>query len=273
MGTLYLVSTPIGNLEDITLRALRVLREVDIIAAEDTRHTGKLLKRYEITTRLTSYHEHNKEAREEFLLEVLEGGDLALVSDAGTPGLSDPGFEIVRAALAHGYEVTSIPGPSAPIAALVASGLPTDSFIFLGYLPRKASARRAFIESLSNESRTLVLFEVPHRIQKTLGDLIAILGEDRFAALGRELTKMHEEIIRGTLQEVQAHIASGEPRGEYTLVLGGAPSPGKWTELEVMEAMRARVESGLNRSSAARHVAAESGWDRQEVYRLSLEEK
>jgi 16S rRNA (cytidine1402-2'-O)-methyltransferase len=273
MGTLYLVSTPIGNLEDITLRALRVLREADIIAAEDTRHTRKLLKRYEITTKLTSYHEHNKEAREEFLLDVLEGGDLAVVSDAGTPGLSDPGFELVQAALERGYEVTSIPGPSAPIAALVASGLPTDSFIFLGYLPRKASARRALIESLSNERRTLVLFEVPHRIHKTLGDLIAVLGEDRLAALGRELTKLHEEIVRGTLGEVQTHIASGKPRGEYTLVLGGAPMPGKWTESEVMEAMRARINTGLNRSSAARQIAAESGWTRQEVYRLSLEEK
>lgn len=273
MGTLYLVSTPIGNLEDITLRALRVLREVDIIAAEDTRHTGKLLKRYEIPTKLTSYHEHNKEAREEFLLDVLDGGDLALVSDAGTPGLSDPGFELVQVALERGHEVTSIPGPSAPIAALVASGLPTDSFIFLGYLPRKASARRALIESLSNEPRTLVFFEVPHRIQKTLGDLIAILGEERLTALGRELTKLHEEMVRGTLGEVQAHVASGEPRGEYTLVLGGAPSPGKWTEYEVMEAMRARIDTGLNRSSAARQIAAESGWDRQEVYRLSLEER
>ncbi len=273
MGTLYLVSTPIGNLEDITLRALRVLREVDTIAAEDTRHTGKLLKRYEITTKLTSYHEHNKEAREERLLDILEGSDLALVSDAGTPGLSDPGFELVQAALERGHEVTSIPGPSAPIAALVASGLPTDSFIFLGYLPRKAKARRAFIESLANERRTLVLFEVPHRMQKTLGDLIAVLGEDRLAALGRELTKMHEEIVRGTLGEVQAHIASGEPRGEYTLVLGGAPAPGKWTESEVMEAMRARIDSGLNRSSAARQIAAESGWSRGEVYRLSLEER
>jgi len=273
MGTLYLVSTPIGNLEDITLRALRVLREADIIAAEDTRHTRKLLKRYEITTKLTSYHEHNKEAREGFLLDVLEGGDLALVSDAGTPGLSDPGFELVQAALERGYEVTSIPGPSAPIAALVASGLPTDSFIFLGYLPRKASARRALLESLSNERRTLVLFEVPHRIQKTLGDLIAILGKDRLAAMGRELTKLHEEIVRGTLGEVQAHITSREPRGEYTLVLGGAPAPGKWTESEVMEAMRARIKTGMNRSSAARQIAAESGWARQEVYRLSLEER
>lgn len=273
MGTLFLVSTPIGNLEDITLRALRILREVDIIAAEDTRHTRKLLKRYEITTKLTSYHEHNKDAREEFLLDVLEDGDLALVSDAGTPGLSDPGFELVQAALERGYEVTSIPGPSAPIAALVASGLPTDSFIFLGYLPRKAKARRAFIESLSNERRTLVLFEVPHRIRKTLGDLIVVFGEDRLAALGRELTKMHEEIVRGTLREVQAHIASREPRGEYTLVLGGAPAPGKWMKSEVMEAMRARIDTGLNRSSAARQIAAESGWDRQEIYRLSLEER
>ena len=273
MGTLYLVSTPIGNLEDITLRALRILREVDIIAAEDTRHTGKLLKRYEISTKLTSYHEHNKEASEERLLDMLEGGDLALVSDAGTPGLSDPGFELVQAALERGYEVASIPGPSAPIAALVASGLPTDSFIFLGYLPRKAGARRSLIESIANERRTLVVFEVPHRIQKTLEDLIAFLGADRLAALGRELTKLHEEIIRGTLGEVQAHIASGQPRGEYTLVLGGAPAPGKWTEHEVMEAMRERKEKGLSRSSAARQIAAESGWDRQEVYRLSLEDR
>lgn len=272
MGTLYLVSTPIGNLEDITLRALRILREVDLIAAEDTRHTRKLLKRYEITTKLTSYHEHNKEAREAFLLDVLEEGDLALVSDAGTPGLSDPGFELVQAALERGYDVTPIPGPSAPIAALVASGLPTDSFIFLGYLPRKAKARRVFIESLANERRTLVLFEVPHRIQKTLGDLIAALGEDRRAALGRELTKMHEEIVRGTLGEIQTHTASRDPRGEYTLVIGGAPSSVKWTESEVMAAMRTIIETGLNRSSAARQIAAESGWSRQEVYRLSLEE-
>jgi len=159
-----------------------------------------------------------------------------------------------------------------PITALAASGLPTDSFIFIGFLPRKASARRTLIESLADEPRTLILFEVPHRIQKTLGDLIAILGSDRPAALGRELTKLHEEIIRGTLGEVQVHVAAGEARGEYTLVLGGAPSPGRWTESEVMEGMRERMDTGLNRSSAARQIAAESRWGRQEVYRLSLEE-
>jgi 16S rRNA (cytidine1402-2'-O)-methyltransferase len=272
MGTLYLVSTPIGNLEDITLRALRILGEVDLIAAEDTRHTRKLLNRYEISTRLTSYHEHTRGARAERLLDTLEAGDIALVSDAGTPGLSDPGFELVQGALERGHEVTSIPGPSAPIAALAASGLPTDSFVFLGFLPRKVKARRTFIESLADEHRTLVLFEVPHRIQKTLGDLVTILGSDRPAALGRELTKMHEQIIRGTLGEVQAQVASGEARGEYTLVLGGAPSPGQWDESEVRSAMREHLDAGLNRSAAAREVAVESGWDRQVVYRLSMEE-
>ncbi len=201
MSTLFLVATPIGNLEDITLRALRTLGEASCIAAEDTRHTRKLLERYQIRVPLISYHEHNKLARLKDVLARMEQGDVALVSDAGTPGLSDPGYELVHAALEAGHRVQAIPGASAPIAALVSSGLPTDAFLFIGYLPRRAAERRGVLQTLAAERRTALAFEVPHRLREALTDMQAVLGAERKLAVARELTKLHEEIFRGSVAE------------------------------------------------------------------------
>jgi 16S rRNA (cytidine1402-2'-O)-methyltransferase len=273
MGILYLVATPIGNLEDITLRAIRILDEVELIAAEDTRHTGKLLKHYEIATRLLSYHEHNKDAQRNNILMALDDGDVALVSDAGTPGLSDPGYELVRAALDADHDISPIPGPSAPIAALVASGLPTDAFLFLGYLPRRGSGRRRLLESLQNEERTLLFFEVPHRIRQTLEELENSFGISRPIAICRELTKLHEEILRGTLQDMVTHFSDVEPRGEFTLVVAGAPKDRMWDEGTVREAVLQQLEMGNSPSEVARRVAADSGWKRRDVYKVTLEDK
>lgn len=271
VGTLYLVATPIGNLEDITLRALRVLGEVELIGAEDTRHTRKLLDRYQIDTPVVSYHEHNKQARLDRMLQALSAGDVALVSDAGTPGLSDPGYELVRAAVSSGHRVVPVPGPSAPIAALVASGLPTDAFVFLGYLPRRTAERRQLLERLARESRTMLAFEAPHRLQATLQDLEDAFGPGRPMAVARELTKVHEEIYRGDVQQARAHFESEAPRGEFTLVLGGAQPEEAWDEPSVRAALAANLRSGMSRTDAARAVAGEAGWPRRKVYRLAME--
>ncbi len=271
VGTLYLVATPIGNLEDITLRALRVLGEVELIGAEDTRHTRKLLYRYQIDTPVVSYHEHNKQARLDRMLQALSAGDVALVSDAGTPGLSDPGYELVRAAVSSGHRVVPVPGPSAPIAALVASGLPTDAFVFLGYLPRRTAERRQLLERLARESRTMLAFEAPHRLQATLQDLEDAFGPGRPMAVARELTKVHEEIYRGDVQQARAHFESEAPRGEFTLVLGGAQPEEAWDEPSVRAALAANLRSGMSRTDAARAVAGEAGWPRRKVYRLAME--
>ncbi len=273
MGTLYLVSTPIGNLEDISLRALRVLNEVSLIASEDTRQTHKLLARYAIRTRQVSYHEHSRPSRLASLLQALENGDVALVSDAGTPSLSDPGFDLVQSAWARGHIVRPIPGASAPLAALVTSGLPTDSFLFIGYLPRLRAERRKVLEGFSRQPATLVCFEVPHRLRSALADLEAILGPDREAAACRELTKLHEEIRRGTLAELRRHFETAAPRGEFTLVISGAPPGGRWLEKAVRSALRDRRRQGDSASQAARNVAGLSGWRRGEVYRMALEDR
>jgi len=271
VGILYLVATPIGNLEDVTRRALTILGQVRLIAAEDTRHTRKLLSHYRITTPLISYHEHNKLVRLDRVLVELAQGDVALVSDAGTPGLSDPGYELVRAALAAGYQVSPIPGPSAPIAALVASGLPTDAFVYLGYLPRRATERRRLLEGQVAEARTLLAFEVPHRLQATLRDLEAILGGERPVAVCREMTKLHEEILRTSLGEARQHFEAVEPRGEFTLVVGGATGETAWNEARVRSAIAKRLSEGLSRAEAARQVSSISGWERRRVYRLAME--
>src|SRR5512144_2474242 len=198
MGTLYLVATPIGNLEDMSPRAIRILREASLIAAEDTRHTGKLLKHFEIETPLTSYFEHNKLNKLDFILEKLSAGDVALVSDAGTPAINDPGYELVKAALASSWDVVPIPGPSAPIAALTVSGLPTDSFLYLGYLPHKTSERHARLEEIESQPYTLIFFESPYRIAEALEDIFSVLG-DRRICVAREMTKMFEEYWRGNV--------------------------------------------------------------------------
>ncbi len=222
-GTLYIVSTPIGNLEDITLRAVRVLKEVGVIAAEDTRHTKHLCAHFGIATPLTSYHDFNKEEKTAVLLERLRSGaDVALVSDAGTPVVSDPGYFLITRSIAAGIRVVPLPGPSAVLAALAASGLPSDSFRFEGFLPRKDGPRSKHIESLREDSASLILFESPHRIGKLLASLRAILGNRR-AVLARELTKRFEDVRRGTLDELLAQVQSHPPKGEITLVVEGAP--------------------------------------------------
>ena len=215
---LYIIATPIGNLEDITLRALRVLGEVQLIAAEDTRTARKLLNRYDIKTRLTSYFEHNKRTKMPVLLETLQEHDIALISEAGTPGISDPGFELIRAAINNNIQVVPLPGSSAVTAALMASGLPGDQFIYLGFLPRKKNEKRRLLASMAHEPRTLVSFESPYRVLDSLKAMLEELGE-RNVAVCRELTKLHEEIFRGTLSEAIDHFQ--KPRGEFTLVVQG----------------------------------------------------
>lgn len=220
-GTLYLVATPIGNLEDITTRALRVLREVDLVAAEDTRHTRRLLEHFGIAAKLVSLFEHNERSRSGMLVERLRSGEsVAIVTDAGSPGIADPGYPVVRAAVAEGFRVESVPGPSAVIAALQVSGLPTDAFAFVGFLPVKPGARRRALEELHERRETIVAFESPHRIERCLGDLEAVWGE-RPMALVRELTKVHEQVLRGSAREVRAALREDQKRGEMVLVLGG----------------------------------------------------
>jgi 16S rRNA (cytidine1402-2'-O)-methyltransferase len=272
MGTLYLVATPIGNLEDISPRALRILSEARLIAAEDTRVTRKLLAHFDIHTPLTSYYEHNKLSKLKGILDALAGSDVALVSDAGTPALNDPGYELVRAALEAGYNVSPVPGPSAPVAALTASGLATDAFLYLGYLPRKISERRALIDQVSNLTYTLIFLEAPHRLLDSLADLQTILGE-RPIAIARELTKLHEQIWRGTLSEACEYFTRHEPRGEFTLVIGGKEpalrAVARWSEEHMMSALLAGPETGESPTQLAARLAAESGWARREIYKLA----
>lgn len=272
MGTLYLVGTPIGNLEDITLRALKVLREVRLIAAEDTRRARILLERYEISTPVVSYFEGNKDRRTRELLDALDEGDIALISEAGMPGLSDPGYELVRASIAAGHRIVAVPGPSAPITALVVSGLPTDQFVYLGFLPRRRARRRALLAEVAGEPRTLVAFEAPHRLRDSLADLQEILG-DRPIAVCRELTKRYEEIWRGTISEVRTRLEQEKPRGEFTLVVGGNPGRRKWDKEAVRAALEERLRAGMPRPQAVREVAGLSGWNRREVYSLKAERR
>ena len=269
MGTLYIVPTPIGNLEDITLRALRVLREVALIAAEDTRTSGVLLKHYEITTPTTSYHEHNKLGKLDVIFDALAAGDVALISDAGTPGISDPGYELINAAIERGHRVEPLPGANAVIPALVGSGLPTDSFIYAGFLPKKASAKRDFFKSIADETRTLIVYESPHRLVDTLA-LLAELLPDRPICVAREISKRFEDFQRGTASEVHDYYAENPPRGEITLLIGGAVVADDlpWDEERVRVALQARLDAGESHSSAAKAVAAQSGWKKRVVYAL-----
>lgn len=273
MGTLYIVATPIGNLEDISARALRVLREVGLIAAEDTRQTGKLLSHYGITTPTTSYFEHNKLTKLDVILNRLETGDVALVSDGGFPGVSDPGYELIREAIARGVTVTPIPGPSAILAALVVSGLPTDSFVYLGFLPRKANDRARSLAANAAESRTLICLEAPHRLIDSLNDIRRELGNRRLAVC-RELTKLHEEVFRGTVAEAIAHFNQSDVRGEITIVIEGWRSEDKvetWDNARIHAALADLIALGVERKEAAKQIAAQSGWDRREVYKIAAE--
>jgi 16S rRNA (cytidine1402-2'-O)-methyltransferase len=262
------VATPIGNLEDISARAVRILGEVSLIAAEDTRHTGKLLSHFEIKTSQTSYYDHNKKSKLRKVIKALDKGDVALVSDAGSPGLNDPGYLLIRAALEAGHTVSPIPGPSAPIAALTASGLPTDNFLYLGYLPRKTNERRGAIQKVADLPYTLIWLESPHRLSAALKDLKAELPSRQIAVAG-ELTKMYEEIFRGTIEEANEHFEQQPARGEYTLVVSGnTESADPWEEREVLSAIEKHLNNGGSPSSVARQVAKRSGWPRRKVYEL-----
>jgi len=270
MGTLYLVATPIGNLEDMSPRAVRVLREASLIAAEDTRHTGKLLKHFGIETPITSYFEHNKLDKLDYILEKLTTGDVALVSDAGTPAVNDPGYELVKAALDANHDVKPIPGPSAPITALTVSGLPTDSFLYLGYLPHKTSERHRRLEEVESQPYTLVFLESPYRIVEALEDIFLILG-DRKICVAREMTKMFEEYWRGNVSEAVAYFKSQPARGEFTLVLQGKThnnGNARWTEEELLRA----IERERKAEKSAKEISAElvkpSGWNKRDIYAL-----
>jgi len=269
MGTLYLVATPIGNLEDMSPRALRILKEASLIAAEDTRHTGKLLKYFEIETPITSYFEHNKLTKLDFILDKLSIGDVALVSDAGTPAINDPGYELVRAALASNFDVLPVPGPSAPIAALAVSGLPTDSFLYLGYLPHKTSERHKFVGQVSNVTYTLIFLESPYRVVESLEDLLSVLG-DRKICVAREMTKMFEEYWRGDISGAVAYFKSQPARGEFTLVVEGKPKDEneKWTEEQLLEAIQKELQGEKSAKEISAELAEASGWNKKEIYSL-----
>jgi len=269
MPALYVVATPIGNLEDISLRALRTLREVRLIAAEDTRKTKRLLDTYDIKTPMTSYHEHNKWTKLEYLLNYLEDHDVALVSSAGMPGMSDPGYELIVAASHKGIPVVPIPGPSVVTTALVISGLPTDKFIYLGFLPRKSSARRRLLESIANEEGTIVALESPHRLSAALDDILLVLG-DRKIAICRELTKIHEEVFRGRISQATQYFT--QPRGEFTLVIEGKRERDKpQLTPDIEQQLRHMRQSGLTAKEAIARVASETGLPKKELYRTWLE--
>lgn len=266
-GTLYLVATPIGNLEDITLRALRVLREADLIACEDTRQTGKLLAHFGVDKPMVSYHEHNEAARAQELVAKLEGGaNIALVSDAGTPLVSDPGYRLVTAAIGAGIPVVPIPGAAAVLGALSAAGLPTDAFRFCGFLPPKGGPRKKALEELRGETCTLVFYEAPHRIVDALSDVSAVYGE-RPVVVARELTKLHEEFLRGTAEEVRAQLATRPSvKGEITLLIGKGRSAALPAN-SVEDAVRELEEKGVPRMDAIKQVARERGLSKREVYK------
>jgi 16S rRNA (cytidine1402-2'-O)-methyltransferase len=275
-GVLYLVATPIGNLEDITLRALRILREADQIAAEDTRHTQKLLTHYEISRPLVSYHEHNEMTRAPELIVALEqGAKIALVSDAGMPLVSDPGHRLVELCLRHHIPVVPVPGPSASLAALAASGLPNEEFLFVGFLPQRSGERRRALERLRIEDRTLILYEAPHRIAECVTDAREILG-DRPACLAREVTKVHEEFRRGKLSEIEESLRERPAKGEITLLIGAGDAAGGGADLS--QGLAERVEelmrqAKLDRKEALKLAAKERGLTRREAYERVLEEK
>jgi 16S rRNA (cytidine1402-2'-O)-methyltransferase len=271
-GILYLVGTPIGNLEDMTFRAVRILQTVDAIAAEDTRHTGKLLQHFQVSTAQISYHDHNRHSRLPELLERLrQGKAIALVTDAGMPGISDPGYELVRACADEGITVVPIPGASAGITALSVSGLATDRFIFEGFLPAKGQERRDRLEALQSEARTLILYESPHRLRQTLQDLADELGSDRAIALARELTKLHEEVWRGSLGEAIAHYTNREPQGEFTLVIAGNElAEPLLSESALRAELQQLLNQGLTRSQASRQLAQKTSLSRRQIYQLAL---
>ena len=271
-GTLYVVGTPIGNLEDMTFRAVRILQTVDMIAAEDTRHTGKLLQHFQVKAPQLSYHDHNRNTRIPELIEQLNRGRaIALVTDAGMPGISDPGYELVKACIEAGILVVPIPGPSAAITALTASGLPTEQFVFEGFLPAKGQDRRDRLESIQAEARTIIFYEAPHRLRQTLQDLADVLGKDRQLVLARELTKLYEEFWRGKIEEAIAHYTEREPQGEFTLVVAGFPHDlPQLSEAELKAELQQIMAQGISRSQASRQLAKLTSLPRRQLYQLAL---
>jgi 16S rRNA (cytidine1402-2'-O)-methyltransferase len=273
-GTLFLVATPIGNLADITYRAVQTLRDVDLIACEDTRHSKKLLQHYGITTKTLSYHEHNEQSRSQELIARLQDGEsIAIVSDAGTPAINDPGFRIVQAAIDNGIQVISIPGPSALITALVATGLPTDEFFFGGFLPARPTARRNKLHELNSLQCTLIFYEGPHRLKETLADAYEILGE-RQAVVARELTKLHEELKRGLLSELSEYYAKEEARGEIVLIIDRTVIGQKQEATASVASLVDQFENeGLDHKAALKKAARELNLPRAEAYRRLLAER
>lgn len=269
--TLYIVATPIGNLEDMTFRAVRILQNVDLIAAEDTRHTGKLLQYFQVKTPQISYHEHNRTSRIPELLDRLSNGSaIALVSDAGMPGISDPGYELVKACVEVGITVVPIPGATAAVAALSASGLPTDKFVFEGFLAAKSNQRRQRLSELQQETRTLIFYESPHRLRAMLEDVSSCLGE-REIVLARELTKLHEEFWRGTVEDAIAYYQNRDPQGEYTVIIAGAiPEVKEITPAEIQAELTQLLQQGISPSQASREVAKRLSLSRRDVYSLAL---
>lgn len=271
-GRLVLVATPIGNLGDLSERALATLRDADVVACEDTRRTGALLHRHGISgTRFLVVNEHTEPDRAPDVLRLLAGGaTVALCSDAGSPGLSDPGERLVRAAVDAGFEVTAVPGPAAAVMALSISGLPTGRWVFEGFLPRGGAARAERLAEVASERRTIVLYEAPHRVARTIDELARACGEDRVVVLARELTKLHEETWRGTLAEARHHLVTRPPLGEYVLVLAGAPAPGPASDDEIRTALQERLDAGLSTRSAVAEVVAALGAPKRTVYNIAL---
>ncbi|MGD1715323.1 16S rRNA (cytidine(1402)-2'-O)-methyltransferase [Dapis sp. BLCC M172] len=271
-GTLYIVGTPIGNLEDITFRAIKTLQKVDLIAAEDTRHTGKLLQHFQIQTPQLSYHQHNEQSRIPELIEKLsQGKTIALVTDAGMPGISDPGYELVKACVEANISVVPIPGVTASITALSACGLPTNKFIFIGFLPTKIKLREEQLEKLSNSLETIVLYESPYKLLQTLEDLEKVLGKDRKIVLARELTKLHEEFWRGTVGEAIIHYQNNQPKGEFTIVIAGAqPELPVLSEDTIKQELQELFAQGISRSQASRQLAQKINLSRSKIYQIAL---
>jgi 16S rRNA (cytidine1402-2'-O)-methyltransferase len=272
-GTLYVVATPIGNLEDITLRAIRVLKEVDLIAAEDTRHTQILLRHYDIRTPVTSYHEHNERAKAKPLVErLVRGGNIALLSDAGTPAISDPGYRLVVEAVRAGVRIIPLPGPSALAAVLSASGLPTDRFIFEGFLPAKKQERKKKLRALRNETRTLILYDAPHRLKESLVDMQEILG-DREIVIGREITKVHEEFLRGTIGEIIERLADREVKGEITVVVHGSTEGTNVSDAELQDEIGRLVAEGMRVKEIAEIIGERHQLSKREIYQLAFQRR
>ena len=271
-ATLYLVGTPIGNLEDMTFRAVRILQTVNLIAAEDTRHTGKLLQHFQINTPQISYHDRNRTSRTPELLAILgEGKSIALVTDAGMPLISDPGYELVKACVEAGISVVPIPGVSAAITALAGAGLATDRFVFEGFLPLKSQERQTRLEDLATEDRTIIFYEAPHRIQQTLQDLATTFGNERQIVLARELTKLYEEFWRGDIEQALASYSQREPQGEFTLVVAGLPpSQNQMTEAQLKAELIDIISQGVSRSQASRQLAKATSLPRRQIYQLAL---